>query len=90
MNQTNETSVPDSQAEVKRITDTIMEGLGDCTLQDALTVICGIGGHLVASICEGRLGDAKLMAANVGLNMHKSALAKMLRDAEKRAADLAD
>ncbi len=73
--------IPD---EVERITAKIMEGIGECDLESALTVVCGIAGHLVAAMCEGNLGKTKGYAESMAENIKAAAYAKLMHDDDQR------
>ncbi len=66
--------------EVKRITDAIMKELGSCNLEAGLTVVCGIGGQLIARLSEGNLTTAKKMSTGLGENICHAAYAKLMHD----------
>lgn len=61
--------IPD---EVERITGVIMENLGSCDLESALTVICGIAGQLVAHMSEGRPGDVRAHSLSIAENIKRA------------------
>lgn len=72
------------QAEVERITNEIMTGLGEADLESALTVLCGITGQVVAAMAEGKPGLVAVHSASVHKNIHRAALAKLLHDHDKK------
>ena len=70
--------------EVQRITDVIMESLGECDLESALTVICGLAGHCVAALAEGSPAGVQRHASSVAESIRKAAIAKLVYDDEQR------
>lgn len=68
----------ETQAErISRLTQAVIGELSECTLQDALTVICGIGGHLVANMAQGQLSQVKRQSERLRDNMASAAYAKL-------------
>lgn len=70
--------------EMERLTHTIMTDLHGADLESALTVLCGILGHLVATLAEGQLVMVSRHALSVGENVRRAAVAKLLYDDEQR------
>lgn len=72
------------QDEVTRITNAILEALGTCDLESALTVVCNIGGHLVAALADGQPSGIQRHGDSVAENIKKAAIAKLLHDDQQR------
>jgi len=70
--------------EATRITNAIVEGLGNCDLETALMVVCGIAGQLVAHMAEGNFTEVDSHATCLSLNIKRAAMAKMLHDDDKK------
>lgn len=87
MTQTEQTNIgaPD-QEEVVRITNAVVDALGECDLESALTVVCNIAGQLVAALSDGKPAEAQRHMQSVAANISKAATTKMFADAEKRKA----
>lgn len=77
----NDTGAP-QQDEVLRITNNIIEQLGECDLESALTVLCGLTGQIVAELSNGQPSEVKRHANSVAENIRKAAIAKLLHDNE--------
>lgn len=78
--------IPD---EVTRITNVIVEALGDVDLESALTVVCNLAGQLIAGLSEGRPSAIQAHGDSVAENIKKAAIIKLLHDDQKvREVDL--
>ncbi len=76
------------QQKITRLTNAVMEQLKGCSLQDALTVIGGTGGHLIARISNGQLAMCKQNSENLGKHMATAAYALLAHEANlKKQAD---
>lgn len=82
MNQEIDTGAP-VQDEVERITNVMMEALGECDLESALTVLCNLAGQLVATMSEGKPSLVQRHGNIIAENVKKAAIAKLLYDDEK-------
>lgn len=81
----NGTKVPQTHDErITQLSVAVIRELSKCTLQDALTVICGIGGHLIANLSEGRLSECKRHGESLGKSMTGAAYAKLMADTNKK------
>lgn len=80
-----DTGGPDPE-EVNRITNKIIEELGEVDLESALTVVCNLAGQLVAALSEGRPSAVKAHSHSLKENIIKAALTKLFHDDEKRRA----
>lgn len=74
-------------AEIERITNVIVEELGDVDLESALTVVCNLAGQLVCTLAQGRPSGIQEHGDNMAENIKKAAIAKMFHDDDKRRAD---
>jgi len=74
---------PDPQ-EVVRITNAVVDALGECDRESALTVLCNLCGQLVASLSGGRPSAVKDHSKSIAENIMKAALIKLIHDDEKR------
>lgn len=72
------------QDEVRRITGVVMEQIGSCDLESGLTVLCGVLGHVVAAMADGRPAEVSKLSDSIARNISSSAVEKMLRDDEER------
>lgn len=72
------------QDEVARITNVIMTQLGDCDLESALTVLCGIAGQCVAVMSEGKPALVKRHSEDIAENIKRAAYTRQMADVEKR------
>lgn len=70
------------QDEVTRITNIIMEQIGNTDVESALTVICNLAGQLVCALSEGRPSDIKSRVESIAENIRCAAIAKLLHDDE--------
>lgn len=75
------------QDEVERVTGVVLEALGTCDLESALTVVCNIAGHLVAALSEGKPSGVQQHGDSVAENIKKAAIAKLLHDDKQRRAN---
>lgn len=73
--------------EVRRITDQMLETLGECDLESALTALCGVAGHCVAHLSGGKPSAVIAHSESIAANVKTAALAKLLHDDEQRRAD---
>ena len=69
--------------EVIRITNIIMEQIGDADVESALTVVCNLAGQLVASLAEGTPSGIKKHSDLLTENIRRAAIAKILYDDAK-------
>lgn len=77
---------PDPE-EVERITNVIVEELGDMDLESALTVVCNLAGQLVCTLAQGRPSGIQEHGDNMAENIKKAAITKMLHDDDERRAN---
>ena len=77
------------KAEVDRITATIMKELGDCDLESALTVLCGILGQVVGELSEQRPSAIQKQTNIIAENIKTAAIARVMEKDDKRRADAA-
>ena len=74
--------------EVQRITNVIMTQLGDCDLESALTVLCGIAGQCVAAMSDGKPALVMKHSESIAENIKRAAYAAQMAAVEaKRNAD---
>lgn len=66
--------------EIRRITNAIMEHLGECNLEAGLTVLCGIGGQLVAQLSKGNLSNVKTMSRDLAENICRAGYTKLIHE----------
>ena len=76
-------SGPD-QDEIVRLTNVIVEGLGDADLESALTVVCNLAGQLICALSEGKPSLVQLHGDQVAENVKKAAITKLWYDDEQR------
>lgn len=72
------------QDEVTRITNAIIEQLGDVDLESALTVLYNLSGQLVAALANNKPSGIQHHANNMAENIKKAAIAKTIYDDEQR------
>ena len=84
-----DTTATAKQDEITRITNVVIDALGDVDLQNALTVVCNLAGQLVCTLAEGRPSDIKKHGNNMADNIMKAAIAKAIHDDEKRREEQA-
>lgn len=72
------------QDEVTRITNAVMEQMGECDLESALTVLCNILGQCVATLADGKPSAIQRHGDSIAENVKKAAIARMWADDEKR------
>lgn len=76
------------QEEITRITNSIIEALGEVDLQSALTVLCGLAGQLVAEMSEGKPSAVRTHSKSITENIMQSAIAKLVYDDEQRREEV--
>ncbi len=69
--------------EVTRITNIIMEQIGETDVESALTVVCNLAGQLVASLAEGTPSGIKKHSDFLTENIRRAAITKILHDDAK-------
>ncbi len=79
-----DTTAKTKQDEITRVTNVIVDALGQMDLESGLTVICNLAGQLVCALAEGRPSDIKKHGNNMADNIMKAAIAKALYDDAKR------
>lgn len=70
--------------EVVRITNAVVDALGTADLESALTVVCNIGGQLVAALSDGKPSAIREHAKSLTENIMRAAIAKVLHDDTQR------
>lgn len=70
--------------EVTRITNAVVEALGTCDIESALTVVCNLGGQLIAHLSGGQPSKVQAYGNSVAENMKKAAITKLFHDDEQR------
>ncbi len=69
--------------EVTRLTGIIMEQIGNTDVESALTVVCNLAGHLVASLAEGKPSGIQKHSEALIENIRRAAITKILYDDAK-------
>lgn len=70
--------------EVTRLTNVIVEGLGEADIDTALMVVCNIAGQLVCELSYGKPSLVQLHGNEVAENVKKAAIAKLWHDDTQR------
>ncbi len=74
--------------EAKRLTNLVIEAVGDVDMVTFITVICNMGGQVVAHLADGKPSLIRLHANSIAENIKMKAIAKMLADdAARREED---
>ena len=68
------------QDEVTRLTNIIMEQIGESDVESALTVVCNLAGQLVASIADGKPSNIQKHTESLAENIRRAAITKILHD----------
>lgn len=76
------------QEEIERITNTVVDALGECDIESALTVICNLAGQLVAVLSGGIPSRVQSHGNNLAENIKKAAIVKLLYDDDQRRREL--
>lgn len=76
------------QEEIDRITNTVVDALGECDVESALTVVCNLAGQLVAMLSGGVPSRVQSHANNLAENIKKAAIVKLLYDDDQRRREL--
>ena len=71
------------QDEVARLTNIIMEQIGNTDVESALCVVCNLAGQLVASLSEGKPSGIKMHTESLAENIRQAAITKLLYDDAK-------
>lgn len=67
-----------------RLTNEVIAEIGQCSVEEGLTVLCNLAGQLVAQLSAGKLNDVPKHAVNVGQNVQRVAMAKLIHDDDER------
>lgn len=84
MDQT-DNGAPDAE-EVTRITNKVVDVLGECDLVSAMTVMCNLTGQMVASLSNGNFTAVERHAQSVAENVKMAARTKLIHDMNKKQA----
>lgn len=76
--------VTSEQLEIARVTKAVLKELGRCNIEVALTVVCGVAGHLVAALVDGKLSGVSRHADSIGKNIKAAAYAKLMHNDNER------
>lgn len=73
-------SEPILQDETSRITDILMNQIGEFEVESALTIVCNFAGQLVAAVCGGKPSSIQKYTQSLSENIRRAAITKILYD----------
>ena len=79
----NSPAIDPLQDEVTRITNIIMEQIGQADVESALCVVCNLAGQLVAALSEGRPSGINEQTKSLAESIRRASITKILYDDEK-------
>jgi hypothetical protein len=71
-----------NQEEVTRITNTIVDDLGDCDLESCLTVLANLSGQVIAALSERNPTTVQNQTANLAANIQRIAIDRIVQEPE--------
>lgn len=69
-----------------RLTNIVLQALGTCDMETAVTVLTNILGHVVAEMSQGRPSEVQKVGHRVAETVKMAAIAKLLHEDDQRRA----